>query len=250
MLGAGAFAEVDAVERDAAAHLVGAVTRDPDLRLVVVFGLGRAVFLVAERAGRALADGLYDVVPGGAVGIDPRLGPHPPHRGQARRAEPGMGAGAPVVADRDRLALVGVEPVGHPFRRRVVGEADAGMGPVAERLALGRAAPAQVDHLLERDRLAARVQHRREPADLERPVGLRLDDRPVAGFPFRHVVRSVAAGRRLDCRDPSLRYGRARAAVHGNPSRPGRASWDAPGCPRVTDAGAPPPAGNQTVARI
>ena len=68
------------------------------------------------------------------VGVAPKDGRQP------IGAEPGVGADAAVVGHGDLQADVGVEPVGDPFGILAVGEADIGMGAVAEWL--GRRLPA------------------------------------------------------------------------------------------------------------
>jgi len=207
VLAAGAVAAVRTLQRNAAAHLVGAVAGDVYLRTVVVGGLGLAAFDVAQGARRTLAHGLDDRVPVGAVRVDPGLQRRAPHRRQAARAEAGVRAGAAVVQDRDLLAFVGVQPVRHALVRLGVVEADGDVGAVAERFVLRGAAAAQDHARLGRDALAAGIVEIGEAADLDRAVVHEADDR---GCP--DVLATAVGHATLRCR--------ARAAANLGERRP------------------------------
>src|SRR5258708_10668042 len=80
------------------------------------------------------------------MGTDEGVWAEVERRGQPVRAEARMSAEAAVVEHRHLLTNIGITAVWHPLWVLLAGEADAGMGAIAERLD-GRAATAAQRHL-------------------------------------------------------------------------------------------------------
>ena len=135
-------------QADPAGHPVGAVLGHLDRGLPRCVPVGQVARLgavegQAQRPGRAVAHRPDDLVHPAAARSHEGLGGGAERGGQPVGAQAGVLADAPVVEDRDLLPGVGVALVGHPVRVLGVGEAVAGVRPVAERLGRRAAAPAQ-----------------------------------------------------------------------------------------------------------
>ena len=145
------------LERDATRDPIRAVPGDLDrgwVFLVALIAGFPAVDRVAERAGGAGSHGANDLLHPCTIGIDEGVLAEEEHRGQPVRAEASMGAEAAVVEHSHLLTNVGITAVRDPLWILLAGEADAGMGAIAERL-IGRAATAAQRHLRpRRDALA------------------------------------------------------------------------------------------------
>ena len=138
-------------EGDRAGDAVRAVLRHLDHRRParVVVDLRAGLLLVdgiAEGSGRAVPDRPDDLVHPAAAGSDERLLAAVEDGGEPVGAQARVLAGASVVEDGHLLTHVGVPPVRDPAGVLGVGEADLGVGAVAEGLEL-RATAATERHL-------------------------------------------------------------------------------------------------------
>ena len=147
-LGAGGRLAVRAGQRDGAGDPVRAVGGHLDRRPPGVVPVDVPACLVAaervgQRAGRAVPDGADDLVHPPAAGGHEGLRIGAENRRQPVRAVAGVLADAPVIEDRDLLAVVGIAPVGDPLGVPGVAEPVRVARAVTGGLRRGRAAPAQ-----------------------------------------------------------------------------------------------------------
>ena len=132
---------------------------------------------VAECAGGTGFDGLDDSLDTGAVGIDPGLHAHAPHRGQAIRAHASVGAHATVIVNGNRLADVVASLAFCAFGLSAVLETDVRVGAVAERLVLRSATTAQREGFLDGDGFATGIRECGQSLDQIGTVRLTGNDR-------------------------------------------------------------------------
>jgi len=147
-------------EWDSTGNPVRSIFGDHDRRLAHLIDLIATLDAssgIAQRAGGAVSHRGENLLHPGTVWINKGFLAQAKDRRQVVCAQAGVRTDPAIVENRDLLTDIRVAPVRHAVRLFLAGEADAGMGAIAERLDGRAAAPAQGHLRARRDALSSRV---------------------------------------------------------------------------------------------